>query len=302
MRQPDHDQIVAALRTASRFVAGADGTRTGRASLACLLDSAVGTIAGATAGGIARIEPDGVLRTTHATSDDVRLLDRVQADLAEGPSLTVADDPPPTGIVLADDLGGRDARRWPRFAPAAVRSGYRSMMSVRLSLDRGRRGVLALCSPAPGVFGAGARLAAGLFGLQAAMLLHEPGPVPGPRAGAGRPPGPAGVERATGIVMERYTLDEDDAARWLRRAAGQDGMTVPEFAAVLVDEAGSHARIGDSIRDTLEALTARFPDPGADSDTGPGTGDEPAAAGRRDAPPRRWLRLVRTEPDDERPV
>lgn len=285
MHQPDHDQIVEALRTAARVVAGGGGSRTGRTALSCLVDSAVDTISGAAAGGIARIEGTAI-RTTHATSDDVHALDRLQADLMEGPVLTAAEHPPANGIVLADDLGGVDAERWPHFAPAAVRSGCRSMMSVRLSLDGGRCGVLSVCSPEPGVFGAGSRLAAGLFGLQMAMLLHDPGT-------AAAPPGrrssrSAVVERATGLVMERHMLDETGASRWLRHTARHDGTTVPGLARRLVDEDESHARIGDAIRATLEVVAARTPDPGP----GPAPGAGPAVAGERPG-----LRVVHPDPD-----
>jgi len=42
------------------------------------------------------------------------------------PCITAILDPPENGVVLAQDLAGSDADRWPNFAPEAVGFGYRA--------------------------------------------------------------------------------------------------------------------------------------------------------------------------------
>lgn len=63
-----------------------------------------------------------IVRSSHATDDVIYKLDEGQNELNEGPA-SPADDPPQHGIVIADDLAGPDAGRWPRFAPV-TRPGH----------------------------------------------------------------------------------------------------------------------------------------------------------------------------------
>lgn len=98
-----------------------------------------------------------------------RRLDELQAELDQGPCISAADEPPPSGVLVAHDLAGGDAECWPLFAPRAVEVGIRSIMSILLSVSRGSRSSLNLYSAKPNVFDESACLTAGLFGLQAAM-------------------------------------------------------------------------------------------------------------------------------------
>jgi hypothetical protein len=59
----------------------------------------------------------GIVETRHATTHEIGELDRAQGDLYEGPCITALNDPAEDGVVLARDLAGEDAARWPKFAP-----------------------------------------------------------------------------------------------------------------------------------------------------------------------------------------
>ncbi|NMO94092.1 ANTAR domain-containing protein [Actinomycetospora sp. TBRC 11914] len=202
-----------------------------------LVHAAVDTIPGVEGGGISRTE-QGTVRSSHATAGDFHELDELQSRLEEGPCITAADDPPPSGIVLAQDLAGDDAHRWPRFAPAAVERGFRSIMSVGLSVAGTRRSALNLYAGAPGVFDASAQLTAGLFGLQAAMLLH--GADHAARLGHALETRDL-IGQAKGILMERFTVDDDEAFRLLVTSSQDTNMKLVDVARWLTKEANARA-------------------------------------------------------------
>jgi hypothetical protein len=133
---------------------------------------AVDTVPGADAGGISMTE-NGHITSRSPTNDDVRKLDDLQAQLHEGPCITAVEYPPEDGVVLAQDLTqSPDADRWPHFAPQAVAQGYQSILSTQLSTKRGTRAALNLYSRTANTFDESSRTTAGLFGLQAALLLY----------------------------------------------------------------------------------------------------------------------------------
>ena len=165
------DQLVVALRNAAQRLDVHRSIYDLEVTLAQIIASAVDTIPGVDAGSISMVHDD-VIETRHPTTLEIEVLDRVQGDLREGPCITALNDPAGDGVVLARDLAGEDALRWPRFAPRAVASGYRSMMSTQLSADEHFRAALNLYSRAPDAFSEQARRIAGLFGVQAALLLY----------------------------------------------------------------------------------------------------------------------------------
>jgi hypothetical protein len=72
----------------------------------------------------------------------IRKLDETQSELHEGPCIEAIEDPPESGVVVAQDFAGADAERWPRFAPRAVDAGYRALLSTQLSTHGGPRAAL----------------------------------------------------------------------------------------------------------------------------------------------------------------
>jgi hypothetical protein len=168
------EQLVVALRAAARELAARRSIRDLEGTLAQIVASAVETVPGVDAGSISMTEQDRI-ETRHPTSVEIGKLDRLQSELHEGPCITALEDPPESGSVVAQDLAGADAERWPRFAPHAVEPGFRSLMSTQLSVESGLRAALNLYSRTPDAFDANARTLAGLYGVQAAMLLHARG-------------------------------------------------------------------------------------------------------------------------------
>jgi hypothetical protein len=107
-------------------------------------------------------------------------------------------------------------------------------MSVQLSLHGRRRSALNLYSRTPDVFDASAELTAGVFGLQAAALLHgadhaaELGKALDSRDVIGQ---------AKGILMERFTVDDDEAFQLLVSSSQDTNMKLVDVAHWLTGEA-----------------------------------------------------------------
>ena len=136
MTSEHHDHIVASLRTAAHDLAQRRSVRDLEQTLEQIVASAVTTVPAVDAGSIS-ITEHGRIETRHPTSESIRKLDEKQSELNEGPCITAIEDPPETGTVVAQDLAGGDADRWPRFAPYAAEAGYRALMSTQLSVDGG---------------------------------------------------------------------------------------------------------------------------------------------------------------------
>jgi hypothetical protein len=228
-----HDELMASLREAARRLTEDRGIRDLDLTLDRLVHSAVVTIPKVEGGGISRTD-GGTVSSGHATSDEIHALDQLQSRLGEGPCVTAADAPPASGVVLAQDLAGDDAARWPRFAPAAAEAGYRALMSVALSVHGATRSALNLYAHDPGVFDPSAQLTAGLFGLQAAMLLH--GADHAAQLGHALETRDV-IGQAKGILMERFTVDDDEAFRLLVTSSQDTNMKLVEVARWLTREA-----------------------------------------------------------------
>jgi transcriptional regulator with GAF, ATPase, and Fis domain len=82
----------------------------------------------------------GVLHVLAASSDASRDLELLQLQSEEGPCLECFRD---GAAVSVADLDA-EQKRWPRFAPAAVESGFRSVHAVPLRLRRRTLGAMGL--------------------------------------------------------------------------------------------------------------------------------------------------------------
>ena len=241
MSIPGSDLVVA-LRDAAQDLINKRSIRDRDTLLGQLVVSAVSLVPAATGGGLSRTH-DRDVQTSHATTTTVYELDRLQGRLGEGPCISAADDPPPEGFLLASDLQGRDAERWPRFAPYAVEAGVRSMLSSSVVSERGSpRAALNLYSDRPDAFDTTAILTAGLFATQAGALLYD--------ADHAAHLGVAVASRdvigqAKGILMERFTLDGAEAFEMLVNSSKQTNMKLVDVARWLTDEATQRRRDAD---------------------------------------------------------
>jgi ANTAR domain/GAF domain len=235
--QPDQaDALVLALRRAARDLVSRHSISDLEQVLTQIVATAVDTVPGVDAGGISMTE-NGHITSRSPTNDDVRKLDDIQAQLHEGPCITAIESPPDDGVVLAQDLTrSPDADRWPHFAPQAVAQGYQSLLSTQLSTDGGTRAALNLYSRAANTFDESARTMAGLFGLQAALLLYG---VNHARHLSRALESRDLIGQAKGILMERYRITSEQAFRMLVSSSQDTNIKLVEVARWLT-ETGVH--------------------------------------------------------------
>jgi hypothetical protein len=237
---PDHnDQLVVALRGAARGLANRRSIRDLEETLGQIVAAAVDTIPSVDAGSIS-ISEHGRVDTRHPTSEAIRKLDETQGQLYEGPCIAALDDPPDSGIVVSQDLAGADGERWPQFAPEAVAAGYRGLMSTTLS-DGGLHAALNLYSAAPNAFSEHCRTMAGLFGIQAALLLYGTNQAAHlQRAVDSRDL----IGQAKGILMERFNVDDEAAFQMLVKSSQETNMKLTKVAHWLTTDRSHAARPG----------------------------------------------------------
>ncbi|PVY97273.1 ANTAR domain-containing protein [Actinomycetospora cinnamomea] len=233
------EQLVVALRRAAQSLVRQRSIRDLQLTLSGIVAAAVDTVPGATAGGLS-VSEDGIVDSRNPTSRGISELDRLQGELHEGPCITALEEPADDGVVLVEDLAGDDAERWPRFAPAAVDAGFRSMLSIQLATGGQLRAALNLYAAQPRVFDGEARVTAGLFALQAAMLLHGSEQA----AHLGRAVDSRDViGQAKGILMERFGVDETEAFQMLVESSQSTNIKLVDVARWLAGEANRrHAR------------------------------------------------------------
>ncbi|WP_166659936.1 ANTAR domain-containing protein [Actinomycetospora succinea] len=191
------------------------------------------------------------------TTAAVRTLDRLQGDWYEGPCISAADHPPPVGYVLADDLDGLDAVRWPGFARYALDAGFHSILSVGLGSARGRAGALNLYATRPNVFDAPAREVARFFAARAATLVHGAAATDvDARTGTDTArPSPTGrdlIAQAVGILAGRTGVEVEAALDALVRVSDDTGLGMVEIAGRVRDaayrETGLPFDLGNGVR------------------------------------------------------
>jgi hypothetical protein len=226
--QPDQaDALVLALRRAARDLVSRHSISDLEQVLTQIVATAVDTVPGVDAGGISMTE-NGHITSRSPTNDDIRKLDDIQAQLHEGPCISAIEFPPDDGVVMAQDLTRPpDADRWPHFAPQAVAHGYQALLSTQLSPDGGTRAALNLYSRTANTFDESARITAGLFGLQAALLLYG--------ANHARHLGQALESRdligqAKGILMERFHVTGEQAFRMLASSSQHTNIKLVDVA------------------------------------------------------------------------
>ncbi|TCK21090.1 GAF and ANTAR domain-containing protein [Pseudonocardia endophytica] len=200
--------------------------------LQLIVAGAVASIPHVDRAGISLIEPDGTVSSRAPTDGIVAELDELQNELGEGPC---RDSIRHEHRVLIEDMAAAGADQWPRFAPTAIARGVATMCSFQLfTRDDGTAGALNLYAGRAGAFDESSLDTGALFASHAALALH----------GAQRAAGLSEALRtrdvigqAKGILIERFTLSEEQAFAMLVRSSQETNLKLRDVAAWLLDEA-----------------------------------------------------------------
>lgn len=153
--------------------------------------------------------------------------DRFQIDLGEGPAFEAVGA---QRTVVATDLA--DDIRWPRWSPAVMELGIRSVLSVRLWTAAHTLGAITLYAERPRAFDTDAVAVAEILGRHASVALavarHEESLSQAIDARKL-------VGQAQGILMERYDLSDRQAFDVLRRYSQTSNTKLNEVARLLVE-------------------------------------------------------------------
>jgi GAF domain-containing protein len=184
--------------------------------------------------GISTAGRGGTVETLAATDELVRELIQLQLDADDGPDLTAIRTAP-----LVTVQNARHDQRWPDFIPRAVQLGLRSQISVRLQVDDHVLGSLHLYSTTSDTLAPETARAADTFAAHVALAVYKAQTEENLRqAVASR----TMIGQALGLVMERYSIDEEAAFALLRRASSHTNRKLRDVARQWVDEANARGR------------------------------------------------------------
>jgi transcriptional regulator with GAF, ATPase, and Fis domain len=194
---------------------------------------------GASAAGVVLADPRGELRVAAASSEEAGLLELFQLQNDQGPCLDCFRTGRP---VTADDLTG-PCQRWPRFAEAAARSGFRTVEALPMRLRDQVIGALNLFRAEPGpIDPADLRIGQALADVATIGLLHERN-VRRREAVAEQLQAALNsrvvIEQAKGKLAERLSIDMDRAFNMLRDYARNTNQPLTDVARTLVESASA---------------------------------------------------------------
>lgn len=184
---------------------------------------------GASHAGVTMLRRGGRLETVAPTSEVVVEADRLQYALKEGPCVAVAVTA--THAVLSDDVIADE--RWPAWGERAAELGIRSMLSVELDTGERRLGALNLYGDRRRQFSHDDAHAAHLFAHHAAAAVAAAASQAGLRRALDSR---TLIGQAEGILMERFSLDEQQAFALLRRYSQDTQLRLRDVARRVVDD------------------------------------------------------------------
>ena len=206
-------------------VSGLIATAVGLETTTAVLDWALGHLPTATAADEVSIRLDGTLRVSLA-GGQAEAAEQLQVELGEGPTLAASSG---SEVVWAEPAG---TSAWPRWSAAVAGLGVRGAVAVPLVPELGPAGALTLYVLDAATVGpeqleaartAGALLSLCLGHARRAQHLRE--------AMENR----TVIGQAQGLLMERYTVDADDAFAVLRRLSNTSHRPLFEVAEELID-------------------------------------------------------------------
>jgi len=203
-----------------------------------LTDRSVRLLA-ASAAGVVLADPRGELRVAAVSSGQAGLLELFQLQNDQGPCLDCFRTGQP---VTAADLTAA-AQRWPRFAEAATRSGFRTVQALPMRLRDQVIGALNLFRAEPGPFDlAELRIGQALADVATIGLLHQQSvrrrETLAEQLQAALNSRVA-IEQAKGKLAERLSIDMDQAFSMLRAHARSSNQRLTDVARTFVDSASA---------------------------------------------------------------
>ncbi|MCW2838869.1 MAG: hypothetical protein JWR55_352 [Aeromicrobium sp.] len=191
-----------------------------------IVDFAMKTV-GSQFAGITMLRGRGAFETVGPSAPSVVAADNLQYQLNEGPSVDAATT---SRLVLSPDLA--DDRRWPRWGPAAVELGFRSILSAELHAGGRRIGSINLYGSVERQFSRDDVDIAELFAKHAAAGLAAVSLREGLQNALDSR---TIVGQAQGVLMERFSVDADRAFSILRRYSQDGNRKLVEVARDLVE-------------------------------------------------------------------
>lgn len=195
---------------------------------------ALDTVTGAVAAGVTLLDENGHKKSAAATSDVAARADALQYALDEGPCLTAS----ATGqLVRIDDLQQDD--RWPRWREAALPLGLRSCLSAPMTSQGRLLGAIKVYGLEPGAFAGSSESLVPRYADQAAILLANLTTLEqASRLSANLQQALRArnvIALASGVLMERHQLSEEQAFLRLVEAARMAGHELVNEASRIVD-------------------------------------------------------------------
>jgi GAF domain-containing protein len=222
----DRPDVAAAIAAAARTMYH---PRSLDQTLQTIVEVARDSVPGFDAVGLSTVDRRGNVHTRAKTGALVDTLDSLQYGLDEGPCVDTLHG---AELVAAPTI--RHDQRWPRYVPQAVAEGLRSQLAVRLFLDdEGTVGGLNLYSTVSDDVDPEAVSIAALFAAHAAIALGAASEIEGLNQALNSR---KVIGQALGILMERYSIDEDAAFAYLVRASTTGNIKLRDIAQGLVDQ------------------------------------------------------------------
>jgi GAF domain-containing protein len=191
------------------------------------------------AAGVVLADPRGALRVAAASSEAAELVELFQIQNDQGPCLECFRTGRP---VEAPDLNSPDPR-WPRFAVAAARAGFRSVHALPMRLRHEVVGALNLFGSGPGPFGPeDLRVGQALADVATIGLLQERSVRRSETATEQLQAALTSrviIEQAKGKLAERLSIDMERAFGMLRDYARSTNQRLTEVARNFVDSASA---------------------------------------------------------------
>jgi len=208
-------------------------------TLDAIVSAARNTLPGIDHVGLSVGHKDGRIETLAATDEAVLTFDRLQYDVGEGPCVYAMEAETVVRVEHA-----RHEQRWPLFIPKAVEAGLRSQLGVRLHVDEVEMAALNMYSTSSDTLDPDLEDFAELFASYASLALGK--------ARREDQLKQALVSRrligqATGIIMERFGVDDARAFRYITRISNETNVKLRNVAQKIVAERNASSNGGGPV-------------------------------------------------------